>query len=50
MHTEPDVHLRTGEEGCSPAHASLLELHSPLLAEGLQAARAEHETPQRTSC
>ena len=42
--TKPDVRLYLDDGGCLPAHAAVLDLHSPLLAEGLQQARAGQQS------
>ena len=41
LQTSPDVQLWTDDGGCLPVHATILELHSPLLAEGLRLARED---------
>ena len=41
LHTPPDAQLWTDDGGCFPVHASILEMHSQLLAEGLCLAREE---------
>ena len=47
LKTPPDVLLTMNDGGCLPAHSSVLELASPLLADGLHEDRAQREPGQQ---